>query len=402
MFFDILKFIYIGGLVIKFKLLFKILVIIILTSCVHQVNSSKNIYNLENLKSDLNQIISKENLSAISLAIKCPKVNDFNVIDINLGFNSINGENVTQLSLFQIGSITKTFVATIILQLENEKLLSLEDNIEKYFPQQYKNWSKIKIKNLLNMTSGIHNYNDPKNQYFIGKTLRDPDYYFTNEDLLRLVKSEDLKFVPNSSWMYSNTNYILLGKIIEKVSNSTFSEQLQKRILQPLQMSNTYFIKHRPKTEIPLYKISHLTQGYLYNETLLKNFDINDLSLSFASYAGSIISTSNDLLKFINALFLTKENNNLNSLKKLSAEFNYFENTDNTGIIRKISSNKMDSGYGLGIFILNDNNFNDFNYFHTGGTYGYLSKMSYLKNSNASYVLLINSTHQLDFRGCPT
>lgn len=341
MFFDILKFIYIGGLVIKFKLLFKILVIIILTSCVHQVNSSKNIYNLENLKSDLNQIISKENLSAISLAIKCPKVNDFNVIDINLGFNIINGENVTQLSLFQIGSITKTFVATIILQLENEKLLSLEDNIEKYFPQQYKNWSKIKIKNLLNMTSGIHNYNDPKNQYFIGKTLRDPDYYFTNEDLLRLVKSEDLKFVPNSSWMYSNTNYILLGKIIEKVSNSTFSEQLQKRILQPLQMSNTYFIKHRPKTEIPLYKISHLTQGYLYNETLLKNFDINDLSLSFASYAGSIISTSNDLLKFINALFLTKENNNLNSLKKLSAEFNYFENTDNTGIIRKISSNTI-------------------------------------------------------------
>ncbi|WP_338636822.1 serine hydrolase domain-containing protein [Spirobacillus cienkowskii] len=366
---------------IKFKLLFKILVIIILTSCVHQVNSSKNIYNLENLKSDLNQIISKENLSAISLAIKCPKVNDFNVIDINLGFNSINGENVTQLSLFQIGSITKTFVATIILQLENEKLLSLEDNIEKYFPQQYKNWSKIKIKNLLNMTSGIHNYNDPKNQYFIGKTLRDPDYYFTNEDLLRLVKSEDLKFVPNSSWMYSNTNYILLGKIIEKVSNSTFSEQLQKRILQPLQMSNTYFIKHRPKTEIPLYKTPYLTQGYFYSlnyKSLFKNLDVNDLSLSYLSYAGSIISTSNDVLKFLNPLFSKKENNNLNNLKK-------------------ITFNEMNSGYGFGIFFAHDRDLNDLDYFYTGSTNGYLSKMSYLKNSNASYVLLINSTHQLDF-----
>lgn len=385
---------------LSFKLLLKVLVILNVTSCVHQVKSGKNNYKIENLKSDLSQIISNGNLSAISLAIKCPKVNDFNVIDLNLGFNRIGGDAASDLSLYQIGSITKTFVAAIILQLENEKLLSLDDNIEKYFPQQYKKWYKIKIKNLLNMTSGINNYNEPENLYFIQKSLQNPNYYFSNEDLLRLVKNDDVKFAPNSNWMYSNTNYILLGKIIEKVTNTTFAEQLQNRILQPLQMKNTYFIKHKPKVEIPLYKTHHMTQGYFYyldSKSLLKNIDINDLSLSFASYAGAIISTSNDVLKFLNVLFSKQENKNINTLNKISTEFNYIQVSKSSERIKKITTNQMDSGYRLGIFILNDKKVNDINYFHTGGTFGYLSKMSYYKNSQAFYVLLINSTHQSDF-----
>jgi hypothetical protein len=115
MFFDILKFIYIGGLVIKFKLLFKILVIIILTSCVHQVNSSKNIYNLENLKSDLNQIISKENLSAISLAIKCPKVNDFNDSNLSVAVEEGLGTSTGAANILNIIEITRPIDKIIII-----------------------------------------------------------------------------------------------------------------------------------------------------------------------------------------------------------------------------------------------------------------------------------------------
>ena len=142
-------------------------------------------------------------------------------------------------SAFRIGSTTKTFVATVVLQLVGEKKLSLDDTVEKWLPGLIKgngyDGSKITIRQLLNHTSGIADYLTPDLKE---KLIENPSENYTAEQLI----SRALQLEPVKGWSYSNTNMVIVGLIIQKVTGETYAEQIQKRIINPLSLKETVLL----------------------------------------------------------------------------------------------------------------------------------------------------------------
>ncbi|WP_028594903.1 serine hydrolase domain-containing protein [Paenibacillus assamensis] len=201
---------------------------------------------------------------------------------------------------FRIGSTTKTFVATVILQLAGENKLNLDDSVEKWLPGVVQgngyDASKITIRQLLNHTSGIASYT--ANETFI-KDLHSNLYKnYTAEDLIRIGISQKPSFAPGEKWEYSNTNTVLAGLIIKKVTGETYAEQIKKRIIDPLKLKGT---------SVP-GSSSHLpsphARGYYKLEGKL--LDTTEMNTSWANAAGDMISTVDDLNTFFSALLAGK------------------------------------------------------------------------------------------------
>lgn len=188
---------------------------------------------------------------------------------------------------FRLASITKTFTALSILQLQEENLLDVLDPVSKYLPD-YPYGDKINVKQLLSHTSGIVNYTNLSTFKEIEKDPTDPDA------IMEVFKGEPLDFKPGSQYSYSNSGYILLGLIIEKVSGKTYQEYLEEAILRPLNMTNTGYDNNRPV-------IKNRATGYVSTENGLVHAPYIDMSVPFA--AGGIYSTVEDLYKLDRALY---------------------------------------------------------------------------------------------------
>lgn len=202
---------------------------------------------------------------------------------------------------FRIGSITKTFTATIILQLVDEKKLSLEDTIEKWLPGVVKgngyDGDKITIRNLLQMTSGIANYTTKE---FIAEFEKTPYRNYTADELIKTGLSMKPSFSPGElgKWEYSNTNTVLAGEIIRKASGDTYAHQVKKRIIDPLGLKDTYSLgsaSHIPGVHARGYSIP-------MNSKDNKLVDFTDINPSWGNAAGDMISTGKDLNTFYSAL----------------------------------------------------------------------------------------------------
>jgi D-alanyl-D-alanine carboxypeptidase len=136
---------------------------------------------------------------------------------------------------FRIGSVTKTYTSTVVLQLYDEGLINLDDPIGKYLPGLVPQEDKITIRHLLEMRSGLGDYNNSELAKFFEAN---PGRILTPEELMQFASF--MIGEPGGEFNYTNTNYILLGILIEKVTNRTFEEQVKRRILQPLGMSQTF------------------------------------------------------------------------------------------------------------------------------------------------------------------
>lgn len=194
-------------------------------------------------------------------------------------------------SAFRIGSTTKTFVATVVLQLAGEKKLSLDDTVEKWLPGLIKgngyDGSKITIHQLLNHTSGIADYLTPDLKE---KLIENPSENYTAEQLI----SRALQLEPVKGWSYSNTNMVIVGLIIQKVTGESYAEQIQKRIINPLSLKETVL----PGSSMDIPKKN--ARGYL--NTGDKLVDITLFNPSFANASGEMISTGEDMTTFFRAL----------------------------------------------------------------------------------------------------
>ncbi|OOZ85792.1 serine hydrolase domain-containing protein [Bacillus cereus] len=194
-------------------------------------------------------------------------------------------------SAFRIGSTTKTFVATVVLQLAGEKKLSLDDTVEKWLPGLIKgngyDGSKITIRHLLNHTSGIADYLTPDLKE---KLIENPSENYTAEQLI----SRALQLEPVKGWSYSNTNMVIVGLIIQKVTGESYAEQIQKRIINPLSLKETVL----PGSSMDIPKKN--ARGYL--NTGDKLVDITLFNPSFANASGEMISTGEDMTTFFRAL----------------------------------------------------------------------------------------------------
>lgn len=192
--------------------------------------------------------------------------------------------------LLRIGSLTKAFVGVITLQLVDEGKLSLEDTLDEWLPDIVPAADSITIRMLLNHTSGIPNYlKDPGFQQAL---IHNKSQAWSPDTLVAI--STDTTRTPIGTWLYSNTNYVLLGMIIQKATGSTFAAQLQSRILNRLGMTNTSFDSDSAPPP-------GMVSGYCdWGST--NNYQITGLNASIAWTAGAIVSNVHDVARFGKAL----------------------------------------------------------------------------------------------------
>jgi teichoic acid D-alanine hydrolase len=204
-----------------------------------------------------------------------------------------SGNKTTTKSKFKIASLTKTFTAVLILKLFEQGKLDLNATIGTYFPE-YKGAGKDKttIHQLLTYSSGIANEGE-KNGMLSYKVALSLDEYINK------YCAGDLEFEAGSKSVYANTEYIILGKIIENVTRKSFSEVLEENILSPLKMKNSGMANSKKE-------VSGLVKSYTQNEAN-KSFEADE-SYLIENYfaAGAMYSTVEDLLKFDTAIFNSK------------------------------------------------------------------------------------------------
>ncbi len=194
---------------------------------------------------------------------------------------------------FRIGSVTKTFVSTVLLQLVAERRLSLDDTVERRLPGLVPNGDGITVRQLLNHTSGLFNYTEAMpldGEAFLKIRYR----YYSPRQLVGIATEHDPYFPPGQGWHYSNTNYILAGLIIEKVTGHRYGDEITRRILRPLGLRHTSI--PGTSTRIP----GPHAHGYLPVGD--RNVDVTELKPSWAWSAGEMISTTADLNRFYAAL----------------------------------------------------------------------------------------------------
>ena len=207
-----------------------------------------------------------------------------------IGYSQINGtekKSSTASTRYRVGSISKLFTAVMVFQLVEEGKLKLTDTLDKFFPQ-IPNANKITVAQLLAHRSGIRDL------------TRDPEFRSwktnakTKDEMLAIIAKGKPDFEPDAKYSYSNSGYVLLGYIVERVSGKSYDEALRKRIAAKLGLKDTYL--GTGKTEVGK------------NESLSYRFvrdweQSAETDLSIPGGAGAIISTSTDLTKFTQALF---------------------------------------------------------------------------------------------------
>jgi len=192
-------------------------------------------------------------------------------------------------TVYRIGSITKQFTATMIMQLVVEGKLKLDDPFSKTLPDTPKTWDKVTVRQLLNHTSGIKSYTEVKD-LFTGEAMKGT----SPAGILKTVEKDPMDFEPGSKWHYNNTGYELLGMLIEKLDERTYAASLKARILDPLDMKNTFFTSEKAL-------IKRRAQGYSLGKAGFEHASYLNMDWPYA--AGSMESTVLDLAKWDAALY---------------------------------------------------------------------------------------------------
>jgi D-alanyl-D-alanine carboxypeptidase len=193
---------------------------------------------------------------------------------------------------FRIGSVTKSFVATVVLQLAGEQKLRLDDTVAQLLPGKLRGGTGITVRQLLQQTSGLPDYlGDPRifRPYLQGNAR----YAWTPSRLLAIANSHDPRFPPGSRWEYSNTNYLVLGLIVEAVTRNTLARELKQRVFDPAGLRSTTFDTQ------PTIPGQHMHGYFPLNGRLT---DTSVLSLTAGWAAGAIVSTADDVAQFYRAL----------------------------------------------------------------------------------------------------
>ncbi|MEV1246265.1 serine hydrolase domain-containing protein [Nonomuraea sp. NPDC049750] len=207
---------------------------------------------------------------------------------------------------FRIGSASKAFTATVILQLSAEHRLSLDDTVEKWLPGVVKgngnDGAEITIRQLLNHSSGIFNYGNDEEAFakFVGPEFFKHRYEkYRPEQLVKIAMSHPPYFGPGQGFGYSNTNYILAGMIIERVTGRTLAGEISRRIVRPLALTGTYL--PGDDTVIRGPHARHYSTLFVTGPDA-KIYDVTEMNASTGWAAGGMVSTVRDLDRFVSAL----------------------------------------------------------------------------------------------------
>ncbi|MGW4769653.1 serine hydrolase domain-containing protein [Nocardia sp. NPDC004278] len=205
------------------------------------------------------------------------------------------GETVTPRSHFRIGSVTKTFVATVVLQLVDEQILALDAPIDRVLPDLVSGGESITVGQLLNHTSGLYDYMKgpgmSTNRWRGEARFR----HYAPAELLAAAFAHPSYFPPGTDFRYSNTNYIVLGALVEKVTGMPYADAVRQRILDPLGLHDTSFPGDDPTISAPAVAARGSSGPGA-------TVDVTEQNPSLDWAAGEMISTTRDLSTFFGAL----------------------------------------------------------------------------------------------------
>ncbi len=290
-------------------------------------------------------------------------------------FGLANEEDSISLSLesvFELASVSKQFTAMGIVQLQQEGKLAFEDDFAAYIPELAV-YEGITIKHLLTHTSGLPDYMELAEDHW------DKTKIATNEDIIKLfqVHHPEIAFEPNESWEYSNTGYLLLGTIIERVSGKTFEGYLKETIFDPLGMENTFVYRRRYAPQV----VGNYAQGYIYSESLQRKILPDEMGQNFyVVYLDGIVgdgmvnSNLYDLLKWDRALY---ENTLVNAQEK-EMIFSSYQTSDST-----------ETDYGFGWMIEESDKYQSIVH-HSGGWAGYRTYIERHLDTDKTIIILQN------------
>jgi D-alanyl-D-alanine carboxypeptidase len=206
---------------------------------------------------------------------------------------------------YRVASISKTFVATVVLQLEAEGELSLDDTVEEWLPGLVRgnghDGRQITLRQLLNHTSGIFDYlDDPgfQQQYMTADGFMKHRFDQADpKDLLAIAMANKPYFEPGASFTYSNTNYILAALVIEKATGNGYGDEIDRRIIDPLHLASTSV-----PTRVTLPRPSSRAYSKLARTATGPTYDVTELNPRLAYGSGQMVSSSADLNRFYSAL----------------------------------------------------------------------------------------------------
>ena len=271
---------------------------------------------------------------------------------------------ITPKMPFCIGSIGKQFTSAAIMKLVEDHKIRLDDSITKYFPNS-KNWKKIKIENLLSHTSGLSDYTDAEYTSPAGPFDKRKD--FSEEILIDKAKTLPIIFKAGEKWKYCNTNYMILGVLIHKVTNKFWFDYLQDTIFKPLDMTSPRLVHKNDD-------IKNLPSGYdLDGETIKKSDQWSDTFNSTAD--GCFYCNVFDLAKWDKALYNTK----LLSQSSLDKIWTIFKLNDG-------KANTSNYGFGWEINSMNGHRIIE----HSGGWVGFETHIARYVDDSVTVVVLKN------------
>ena len=303
--------------------------------------------------------VAEKRTAGVSVAVA---MNGRTVLAKGYGFADLeNDVPATAETVYRIGSITKQFTSAAIMRLAEQGKLSLDDTLQKFFPDFPTQGNRVTVRHLLNHTSGIKSYTSlgPKWARVIRLDLA-PD------SLLALFANEPFDFKPGDSYRYNNSGYFLLGMIVEKLSGKPYGQYLKDELFTPLGLGSTMYCDQAPL-------IKHRAQGYA---TRPGGAFINaePLSMTQPYSAGALCSTVTDLVAWTQAL----------SSGKVVSPASYKLMTTPVALN---DGKPINYGFGLGTGTLGGHR----QVSHNGGINGFISELHHYPDDSVITVVLTNT-----------
>ena len=274
--------------------------------------------------------------------------------------NIATAQPVNVTTRFEVGSITKQFTAAAIMQLVEDGRLSLDDRLVKFIGS-YPAASDVTIRQLLWQTTGIPNYTAAKN--FVALAERRPASF---DAIINLIANKPLRFTPGSRWEYSNSNYIILGRIIELVSGQSYTDYLFSHVIKPAGMSQTSTIGNEAQ-------LSDFATGYGPSKSGAKLNRAPRFGSGWAWAAGYLVSNVDDLAAWDNEFF----GGRIIAPKDVTL-------ATSPGML----SDGKPTMYGFGWVI--DSQYGHRRIWHNGGTFGYSASNMTYPDDNLAIIALFN------------
>jgi len=289
------------------------------------------------------------------------------------GYADRDTETILQVDdAFRIGSVNKMFTSVVILQLMEEAVLTLDDTLAQWLSPEVaamvSNSDVITLRQMLNLSSGIHDYiSDIEEEYVVNVEMQQRAW--EPLELVSIIATQEADFAPGEAWAYSNSNFVLLGMVIEASTGQSVVENYHARIIDPLGLTHTYLADAETPT-------ANLIRGY---DSLIGT---NDYNASLTWTAGALVSNAPDLATFMRALVAGRLFAEATTLDIMLTPTEASINFDGEG-----------SDYGLGVFIFQT----PFGliYGHTGDIFGFHAKAFYLADYDTVFINLVSTD---DFR----